>query len=103
QIHSGGKREAHMTDVRERVVHRRRRSANPWSLRRYVPPRGSRPVIASVPVFAECDRRQIWRIAKWGEVIEVHPGEVLVREDYTDYWFFVLLSGSAQVTRHART
>jgi PDZ domain-containing protein len=54
-------------------------------------------------VFADCDRAQIWRIAKWGEVIEAHPGEVLVREDYTDYWFFVLLSGSAQVTRHGRT
>jgi PDZ domain-containing secreted protein len=79
------------------------RNASPWSLRRFVPPRGSRPVIASVPVFAQSDRRQIWRIAKWGEVIESHPGEVLVREDYTDYWFFVLLSGSAQVTRKGRT
>jgi PDZ domain-containing protein len=96
-----------MTDVRDESsaveLDHPRRNASPWSLRRFVPPRGSRPVIASVPVFARCDRRQIWRIAKWGEVIESHPGEVLVREDYTDYWFFVLLSGSAQVTCKGRT
>jgi PDZ domain-containing protein len=96
-------REAHVTDVEERVELRPRRSVRPWSASRFLPPRGSRPVIASVPVFADCDRRQIWRIAKWGEVIEVHPGDVLVREDYTDYWFFVLLSGTAQVVRHGRT
>lgn len=53
-------------------------------------------------VFAGCDRRQLSRVARWGDVVEVGTGEVLVREDFTDYWFFVILHGSARVSRRRR-
>jgi PDZ domain-containing protein len=43
------------------------------------------------------------RVARWGDVIEAHPGDVLVREDHTDYWFFVVLAGSVHVTRKDQT
>lgn len=73
-----------------------------WDLARWLPPRRSFPIIGSMRPFVGCKRRQIWRIARWGEVIEARPGDVLVREDHTDYWFFVVLSGAVQTSRAGR-
>ena len=102
-----------MTDILDRSSHSAvrhdditpdsRRVVNPWDIRSLIPPRGARPVVASVKPFAGCDRRQVWRIARWGEVIEARPGDVLVREKHTDFWFFVVLSGSLRATTGTQT
>lgn len=71
--------------------------AGRWAGRRHFYPH-----LAAMPVFAGCARRQIWRIARWGDVIEVQPGDVLAREDRSNHWFFVLLAGSVKVSRGRR-
>src|SRR5687767_12692511 len=55
-----------------------------------------------MPVFAGCTRRQMWRLARWGDVIEVPSGAVLAREDRSNHWFFVILAGSVKVTHRNR-
>ena len=49
--------------------------------------------LAKMPVFAECSARQLRRIARWGDVIEVQSGQSLAREGHSDWWFFVVVSG----------
>jgi CRP-like cAMP-binding protein len=56
-----------------------------------------------MPVFAGCQPRRLAQIARLGDVVEVGRGDVLVREDHTDYWFFVILSGSARVASRGHT
>ncbi len=53
-------------------------------------------------MFAGCTRRQIWRLARWGDIIEVEKGAVLAREDRSNHWFFVVLAGSVKVTHRRR-
>src|SRR5688500_12949382 len=54
--------------------------------------------LQAMPVVAGCSRRQIWRLGRWGDIIEVQPRSVLAREDRSNHWFFVVLSGSVKVT-----
>lgn len=104
----GQSAEEHRPDVTSRVRRPRRsvgkklRTRLPSEVLRLWSPRESRVVLGNMRVFAGCDRRQLSRIARWGDVVEVRQGEVLVREDYTDYWFFVILQGSARVSRRRR-
>lgn len=74
----------------------------PWWLQKVRPPRRSRLLLAEMHAFAGCSRSQLARIARWGDVAEAGPGDVLVREDHTDFWFFVILAGSVRVTRQGR-
>jgi PDZ domain-containing protein len=55
--------------------------------------------LARLPAFARCRRAELRRIAQWGELIEVDPGEVLLREDHGDFWFFVLVTGEVRFSR----
>ena len=55
-----------------------------------------------MPVFNGCARRQLWRVARWGDVIEVPSGAVLAREDRSNHWFFVILAGSVKVAHRRR-
>ena len=59
--------------------------------------------LAQLPVFAPCDRRHLSRLARWGDLVQVDPGEVVLREDHADWWFLVVLSGSLTLTRRGRT
>lgn len=85
-----------------RSVTKRFRSRLPSEVLRLWAPRESRVVLSGMRVFAGCDRRQLARISRWGDAVEVAAGEVLVREDFTDYWFFVILHGAARVSRRRR-
>ena len=38
-------------------------------------------------------------MTRWVDVLEVDAGEVLVREERGDFWFFVILSGQVRCTR----
>jgi len=46
-----------------------------------------------MPAFATCSTRQLRRVARWGDLIEVQANQVLVREGHSDWWFFVVVSG----------
>ena len=49
--------------------------------------------LARIRAFAACTPRELTRIAKWGDLTEVTPGHVIVREGHSDWWFFVVVSG----------
>lgn len=88
--------------ARRRPVAKSLRTRLPAEVLKLWPPRESRLVLSGMRVFSGCDRRQLSRIARTGDVVEVGAGDVLVREDYTDYWFFVILEGSARVVHRGR-
>src|ERR1700681_4234327 len=58
--------------------------------------------LQQVPLFAACSRKDLQLVAKRAEEIHVSAGKVLVTEGETGHEFFVILSGSARVTRHGR-
>jgi hypothetical protein len=49
-------------------------------------------------VFAACSPRQLRRIGRWGDLIQVDTGQLLVRQDHSDWWFFVIVSGRVALT-----
>lgn len=53
-------------------------------------------------MFATCPARQLRRISRWGDLIEVQAGQVLVREEHSDWWFFVVVSGRITLSREGR-
>ena len=59
--------------------------------------------LARIPAFAACTPRELTRIAKWGDLTEVAPGHVIVREGHSDWWFFVVVSGRVTLTRGSRS
>ena len=50
-------------------------------------------------MFATCSARQLRRLARWGDLIEVPADQVLVREEHSDWWFFVVVSGRVTLSR----
>ena len=58
--------------------------------------------LGQLDVFAGCDRRHLGRLARWGDLVQVDEGEVVLREDHADWWFAVVLSGSLTLTRAGR-
>ena len=58
--------------------------------------------LASVPLFAACSRKELQQVAKQGEHRTVPPGTVLVSEGSMGAEFFVILSGTAKVSRRGR-
>jgi PDZ domain-containing secreted protein len=38
-------------------------------------------------------------VGRWGDLIEVAAGQVLVRQDHSDWWFFVVVSGRVSLSR----
>jgi CRP-like cAMP-binding protein len=64
--------------------------------------RGSH-VLARLPAFAACTPRQLRRVSRWGDLLEVAAGQVLVREDHSDWWFFVVVSGRVALSRNGVT
>ena len=61
------------------------------------------PELARLPAFAGCTARELKRIARWGDLIEVGPGQVLVRRDHSDWWFFVVVSGRVDLRQRSGT
>ena len=58
--------------------------------------------LAEVPLFSALSQRDLARIARLGEEVEVEAGTRLVDEGATGDQFFVILSGKAKVTRRGR-
>jgi CRP-like cAMP-binding protein len=55
-----------------------------------------------VPLFSSCSRRDLQQVAKRTEQVQVPAGKVLVREGAAGAEFFVILDGTAEVSRHGR-
>src|SRR3954447_23097486 len=56
-------------------------------------------LLARMPVFATCSYRQLRRVARWGDLIEVPADQVLAREGHSDWWFFMVVSGRVTLSR----
>ena len=58
--------------------------------------------LQGVPWFAACTKEQLDEIARLAERLDVQAGEVILREGRRGRELFVLLDGSATVTREGR-
>jgi CRP-like cAMP-binding protein len=58
--------------------------------------------IEKVPLFARCSRRELGRIAKLADEIDLPAGKILTREGTRGREFIVILEGSADVRRDTR-
>jgi len=55
--------------------------------------------LAQVPLFADCSRKQLQAVAAATTELEVEAGRVLVREGERGHEAFVIVNGSATVSR----
>lgn len=58
--------------------------------------------MATLPVFADCSRAEIRRLAREGDECLVPAGVVLCREDQIGYWMFVVMAGEVLLSRQGR-
>ena len=58
--------------------------------------------LSQVPLFSALSRRELALVAKRAEDVVVPAGKVLVSEGETGNQFFVIMSGSAKLTRRGR-
>jgi CRP-like cAMP-binding protein len=58
--------------------------------------------LQQVPMFAACSKRDLQLVARRAEDVRVPAGKVLVNEGETGHEFFVILDGTARVTRHGK-
>ena len=59
-------------------------------------------LIRSVPLFARCTRRELERIARAADEIDLPEGTALTREGETGREFVVIAEGTAEVRRRGR-
>src|SRR5258708_17103094 len=58
--------------------------------------------LQQVPLFAACSRKDLQLVARRAEDVRVPAGKTLISEGETGHEFFVILDGTAKVTRHGR-
>ena len=58
--------------------------------------------LQQVPMFSACSKRDLGLVARRAEDVRVAAGKVLVNEGETGHEFFVILDGTARVTRHGK-
>jgi len=58
--------------------------------------------IARVPLFSRCSKKDLRRIARLADEIDLPPGKVLTEQGARGREFFVLLEGSAEVRQDDR-
>jgi CRP-like cAMP-binding protein len=56
-------------------------------------------LIAKVPLFSQCSKRELEQIASVADEIDLAEGKELMREGTSGREFFVILDGTAEVTR----
>ena len=59
--------------------------------------------LARVPLFSQCSKEELRRLAGRTTDIRAEAGQVLIRERQGAYEFFVIFEGHAEVTRHGAT
>jgi CRP/FNR family transcriptional regulator, cyclic AMP receptor protein len=60
-------------------------------------------LIARVPLFSQCSKRELEQIASVADEIDLNDGKELMREGKVGREFFVILEGTAEVTRDSET
>ncbi|HVM55143.1 MAG TPA: cyclic nucleotide-binding domain-containing protein [Acidimicrobiales bacterium] len=58
--------------------------------------------LADVPLFSACSRKDLQKIAKASDEVEVKAGRVLVDQGKTGHEFFLILDGTATVRANNR-
>jgi CRP/FNR family transcriptional regulator, cyclic AMP receptor protein len=58
--------------------------------------------LQQVPLFSACSKRDLQLVARRAEDVRVAAGKVLVNEGETGHEFFVIIDGSARVTRRGK-
>ncbi len=58
--------------------------------------------LQQVPLFSACSKRDLQLVARRAEDVRVAAGKVLVNEGETGHEFFVILDGTARVTRRGK-
>ena len=58
--------------------------------------------LQQVPLFAACSRKDLQLVARRAEDVRVSAGKTLVSEGETGHEFFVILDGTAKVSRQGR-
>ena len=58
--------------------------------------------LADVPLFSACSRKDLQKIAKASDEVDVKAGRVLVDQGKTGHEFFLILDGEATVRRNNR-
>src|SRR5262245_37635956 len=56
-------------------------------------------LLKRVPLFAECSKSELRELAKTADELDLRQGTVLTREGRTAKEFFVLIDGTAEVTK----
>jgi CRP/FNR family cyclic AMP-dependent transcriptional regulator len=59
--------------------------------------------LAQVPLFAECDKRELQQVAAATIEVSIEPGKVLAREGEAGHECFVIVEGTATITRKGET
>jgi CRP-like cAMP-binding protein len=59
-------------------------------------------LVARVPLFAHCSKKEIARIAALADMVSFREGEILMTEGKSGMEAFVVVDGSAKVTRAGR-
>ncbi len=60
-------------------------------------------LLKKVPLFSGCSKSELRELAKSADELDVREGTVLTREGRAGREFFVLISGTAKVTKNGRT
>jgi CRP-like cAMP-binding protein len=58
--------------------------------------------LQEVPLFAACSRKDLQLVARRAEDVRVAAGKTIISEGETGHEFFVILDGTARITRHGR-
>jgi CRP/FNR family transcriptional regulator, cyclic AMP receptor protein len=58
--------------------------------------------LAQVPLFSTCSRKDLQKLAKASDEIDVKAGKVLVEEGKPGHEFFLIINGTAEVRRKNR-
>jgi CRP/FNR family cyclic AMP-dependent transcriptional regulator len=61
-----------------------------------------RDLLATVPLFTECSKRELEEIAQIADELDLPSGTVLIREGERGREFFVLVEGSLSVSKNGR-
>ena len=59
-------------------------------------------LLKTVPLFAGCSKSELGQLAKTADEIDLRQGTVLTREGRPGREFFVLIDGTAEVTRKGK-
>jgi CRP/FNR family transcriptional regulator, cyclic AMP receptor protein len=62
----------------------------------------SADLLAKVPLFSACSKKEIQQLAKLAQDIHVDAGHVVVREGAAGAEFFAIADGQAEVSRHGK-